>query len=233
MKEVAFLVPICSYNNPTGKLEDQHFYKIFYSTLTSTKYDYKIRIFAGYNNDDQVYSKVENRETIQDLINPIDNVHITWIEFNDEYRGKPTHIWNDLGYKAMMMGYDYMFACGDDIAFPKSNGWIGSMIKKLKSTNNLGIAGGDSGNPNLPMTQFMIHRKHFEIFSWIFPPQIVAWFCDNWIQEVYPKKYVHYLPDVKLLNLGGQPRYQPKDDSKLCKALIRRYRPVINKQINS
>mgnify|MGYP003631275549 FL=1 len=227
MKEVALLVPICSYNNPQGKLNDQHFVKIFLDTLLTQKYDYKIRIYVGYNNDDPIYSNVDHRESIQNRINEIENIHISWKEFGEEIKGKPTWIWNALARHAIVNGYEYMYACGDDISFPKDSGWIGRMIKKLKSTNNIGIAGGDSGNPNLPLTQFMIHKNHYDLFSWIFPPMIHNWFCDNWIQEVYPKAYVHYIPDIKVLNCGGDPRYVPKDDRKLCGILIRRYRPTI------
>jgi hypothetical protein len=233
MKEVAFLIPICSFNLPEGKVEEQHFYKILLSSILPYNYNYNIRLFLGYNDTDPVYSKLKNREYIDDMINQKENVHVTWQVFNEEYLGKPTHIWNDLCYKALMMGYEYSFVCGDDISFPKDTGWIGRMIKGLKSTDNLGIAGGDSGNPSLPMTQFMIHKKHFEMFSFVFPPQIHAWHCDNWVQEVYPKKYVHYFPDIKVWNCGGQPRYNPKNDRKLCDMLVRRHKPRVIREISS
>ena len=124
-----------------------------------------------------------------------------------------------------------MFACGDDIQFPKQKEWLGVMIKKLKSTQNLGIAGGDSGKPNLPMTQFLFHKRHLEIFGFVFPPPIHNWFCDNWIQEVYPQKYVHYCEQYKLLNTGGAPRYRPKNDRGLCDALVKRYRPTFIRHV--
>ena len=91
---------------------------------------------------------------------------------------------------------------------------------------------GDSGNPNLPMTQFLIHKTHIQTFGWIFPPLIWNYFCDDFLNELYPKKYIHYSPELKLLNLGGTPRYNPKQDRKLCDMLLKRHRPAVNRLIN-
>ena len=232
MKKVAFLVPACSYNNPEGDLNDQHLVKIFMRSLLAHTPDFDIRIYIGFNNDDPLYSHEENRVELSSRIYDNFNIHISWYEFSNEYRGKPTWIWNDLTQRAINDNYHYMFACGDDIQFPKQKDWLGVMIKKLKSTNNIGIAGGDSGNPNLPMTQFLFHKTHYDIFSFLYPAMIHAWFCDNWIQEVYPKKYVHYCEQYKLLNLGGKPRYDPKDDRALCDMLVKRYKPTIIRKIS-
>ncbi len=232
MKEVAFLVPICSYNNPTGEVEEQHFDKLFLTSFLKHQYDCKVRIYCGYNDDDPVYSNEDNRTKIQDKINLVGDVHITWISLTEEYKGKPAQIWTELSKHAIVEGYEYLFIVGDDIVFPNDNGWIIRMIKSLKTSDNIGIAAGDSGNPNLPMTQFMIHKKHYDMFGWIFPPQIDAWFCDNWIQEIYPKKNIHYFPEYKLLNKGGEPRYRPKDDRRLCAMLVKRHKPRVIRELN-
>ena len=232
MKECAFLVPICSNNLPDGALNEQLFMKVFLKSLLLSLPDFKIRIYAGYDHDDKIYSDIDHRKIIQNKINTIDNLHITWLPVPEEFKGKPTWIWNELSKHAIIEGYEYMFACGDDIRFPKQKEWLGVMIKSLKKTNDIGIAGGDSGNPELPLTQFLFHKNHYDMFGFIFPEQIHAWFCDNWIQEVYPKKYVHYFEQYKLLNEGGPPRYEPKNDKNICNLLVKRYKSTIIRKIN-
>ena len=55
MKQVAFLVPTCSYNLPDSPVHEQHLVKIFIKSLLSYTPDFDIRIFIGYNDDDKVY----------------------------------------------------------------------------------------------------------------------------------------------------------------------------------
>ena len=47
-----------------------------------------------------------------------------------------------------------------------------------------------------------------ELFGYYFPPEIINWFCDDWINEVY-RGINHFYPLQKHLciNIGGQPRY--------------------------
>ena len=225
MKEVAFVIPTCSYNLPDEPVLNQHLYKIFLTSLRDNCPDFIINLYLGYNTKDKIYNDTDNQMLVKATCILQPNIKFNWFEMSDDTIGKPTWIWNELSKKAVQDGNDYLFVCGDDIVFPKQKEWLGVMIKKLKSNNNMGIAGGDSGNPNLPMTQFLISKKHLEIFDFVFPSMIHNHYCDNWILEVYPKKYIHYCEQYKLLNMGGQPRYTPKDDKGLYKMLVKRYRP--------
>jgi hypothetical protein len=230
--KLAFVIPTCSYNSEDKPLEDQHLIRVFLKSLICQKMDTKIKLYLGYNDDDKIYCDANNRFLTQGntFLNP--NITYEWIQFNNDYKGKPTHIWNVLTKKAIQDGYDYLYLCGDDISLSTDNGWFNVMRKSLKKNKNIGIAGGDSGNPNLPMTQFLIHKTHYEIFDFVFPPLIENWFCDNWIQEVYPNRYVNYFPQYRFPNLGGTPRYQPKDDEKLCSLLVKRYKSRVIHEIN-
>ena len=232
MKKLAIIVPTCSYNDPDAHVYEQLLSKVFMESLLTSCPEYDIKIYLGYNNDDKVYTEFDNRLLIEAKAVQHKNLSFEWYMFDDNYKGKPTHIWNDLSRYAFVDGYEYHYACGDDIMFPKDKGWIGKMIKDLKKNNNLGICAGDSGNPHLPMTQFLYHKKHYDLFSWIYPPVIENWGCDNWIQEVYPKKYVLYYPQYRFYNLGGKPRYEVKFNENFIKALIKRYRPIINRHLS-
>lgn len=232
MQDIAFLIPVCSYNLPDADIKEQHLYKIFLESLLNAVPEMNIKIYLGYNDDDKVYTNFDNRLAVMAKAVMHKNISFEWLMFDDKYKGKPTHIWNELSKHAIVDGFDYMYACGDDIIFPKDRFWAASMIKKLKKNNNIGIAAGDSGNPNLPMTQFLLHKKHYDIFSWIFPPSIENWGCDNWIQDVYPDKYVLYFPHYRFYNVGGEPRYEVKFSEEFVAALVRRYRPTIVRTIS-
>jgi len=231
-KKLAFLVPICSYNLPDDKVEEQHFYKIFLESLVNAVPDLEIKIYLGYNDDDKVYSEFDNRLLVMARTVMFKNIKFEWYKFDDKYKGKPTWIWNDLSRYAIVDGFDYMYACGDDIIFPKDKGWASCMINNLSKNRNVGICAGDSGNPNLPMTQFLLNKRHYDMFSWIFPPGIENWGCDNWIQEVYPTKFVLYFPNYRFYNMGGKPRYDVKFSEEYVNALVRRYRPTIIRSIS-
>jgi hypothetical protein len=114
---------------------------------------------------------------------------------------------------------------------PNDIGWLGCFINKLKKNKNIGWAAGWSNNDQIP-TQFLVHKSHYDIFGFFYPPQIHAWYCDNFMAEIYPNRFRVWLKSYPLLNLGGDPRYIPENDSKLCEILVRRYKPKLNSYLN-
>jgi len=230
MTQVCFIVPATTNRRDWKEVEETDLWSILCQSLSiAPPLNIDLTVFVGFDSDDAIYSVLENRLKFNAVF---DKFKIEWYEFDGSYKGKPTWIWNSLGDIAVNKGFEWIKALGSDIAMPKDRCWLGKMINDLKKSKKMGIAGGDSGNPNLPMTQFLIHKTHIQIFGWIFPPQIHNYFCDNWIQEVYPKKFIHYSPQYKLFNLGGSPRYDPKNDRKLCDMLLKRHRPAVNRWIN-
>jgi hypothetical protein len=229
MTRIAFLVPATTHKRDWTDYTETDLYMFLMKSLEEhPPSGVEITILVGYDHDDTMYSVAENRMRF----NAVFPFTIKWYEYDGSYKGKPTWIWNSLGDIAVNQGFEWMKALGSDIIVPKDKGWIGKMINDLKKSKKVGISAGDSGNPELPMTQFLIHKTHIQIFGWIFPPQIENWGCDNWIQEVYPEKYVHYSPHLKLLNLGGSPRYEIKFSRKYIDALVKRHKPSVNRWIN-
>jgi hypothetical protein len=46
------------------------------------------------------------------------------------------------------------------------------------------------------------------LFGYYFPPEIINWFCDDWINEIYIRINSFYpLSNYKCNNVGGNPRY--------------------------
>jgi hypothetical protein len=220
--KIAFIIPSTSNDRDWSDFKDTYLNRIIGKTIPKT---YNIKLFVGYNDDDPLYSKPEQR------VDNIDNILIEWISFGPEYKGNPCGIWNTLGHIAVKQNYEYLMVLGDDISMPTNEIWLEVFINKLKENNNIGFSAGWSNNDQIP-TQFVIHKKHLEIFGWIYPPLIKNWFCDNWMSDLYGNKYGNWLKEYHLLNVGGEPRYTPNNDKNLCQILVKKHRSILYKYLN-
>ena len=212
MIPIAFIVPATTNQREWTDVMETDLYMFLCQSLEiNPPQGVQITLLIGYDYNDKIYSVFENRQKFNALF---------------------TKFKNSLGDIAINQGFEWIKALGSDIVTPKDLGWVCKMINDLKKSHRIGISAGDSGNPELPMTQFLIHKTHIQTFGFIFPKEIENWGCDNWIQEVYPKKFVHYSPELKLLNVGGSPRYEIKFSRKFIDALVKRHRPTISRRIN-
>ena len=219
-KNTAFLIPTTSRNREWTTIEDSYLFQ----SLSILNKNYKdITIYVGVDRDDEFY-----KNNIQELKQKLNNL-IFKIYFEDYEKGNVVSIWNHLGNTAHHDGFELFYVIGDDIVYLDNKEWLQKMCKKLIDNNGIGFSAGDSGNPQLPMTQFLISRKHLELFGNVFNPMLKNWHSDNWLNELYPKKYIYYFPEIKLLNNGGSPRYIPEDHSRLYKMLVKRDRKILRK----
>jgi len=212
--KVAFCVPSTSKNRNWKTLEETYLYSIFLPSIVCLKQDFDIQVYIGYDTDDKLYSNVSLSDTYNEI-------NLNWINF-DDCKGNPCKIWNELTKRAIDDGIDYIQIGGDDIMYDKRKEWLGKFIKLLKKNHNVGYSAGYSNNDRIP-TQFLLHKKHYEHFGWIFPPQIHNWFCDDFIAGLYKNKG-NWIKEYKHYNMGGDPRYTPNNDKKLCEMLINRHR---------
>lgn len=214
MKTIAFLIPSTTRNrNYWNTLEDTYLYK-----LQKIFTEYEITYFIGYDKDDRIYSKEEERNKIK----------ANWIECNFE-KGNVVAVWNHL-FEISHSKFDYYWIVGDDIKYPnKPIDIFKPLCLSLDENNGIGISGVYNGNPGLPMTQFLITDKHYDIFKFVFPSKLTNWFCDNWMLELY-KDHTFY-HRISAPNTGGQPRYKPIDDGKLATYLSKQYRRYLHSYI--
>ena len=226
MTKVAFIVPSTTNKREWSSVKDTYLFNILMSELhNKPPIDCDITLFVGYNIDDKIYSIMEERMTCNAIF---DNFKIEWIPFNDEYKGKPTHIWNELAKVALHKGFEYMKVLGDDITLPNDAYWLTSFINKLKKNNNIGFVAGYSNNDQIP-TQFLVHKTHLDIFECVYPHEIANWGCDNWMYDIYPTKYGLWLKNYNLFNVGGSPRYDIVWNEKYINAIVKRYKPRFNR----
>ena len=210
--KVAFCIPSTSNKRDWKTTGDTYLCKYLLPSLNcifNGNSNIDIEIYIGYDHDDKLYSNIQLPNNIS-YNKKITN--LKWLEFNG-YKGNPCGIWNELA-KVAFKTNEYVFICGDDIVLSQESNWLQVFIDKLKNNNNIGYSAGWSNNNNIP-TQFLLHRTHFDIFDYIFPPEIHNWYCDNYMKELYDNGHSNWMWEYKHINAGGQPRYEPtKPDDK-------------------
>jgi hypothetical protein len=214
----AFLVPSTTRNTDWTSIEETHLHNILFRTLDKHPPPVPISVFVGYDEDDPIYSNEEERLKLNAIYM---RFRIIWIPFRPD-PGNVVAVWNGLMKVAMKHGFQWFKILGDDIRLPNDPSWLRVFQKAIVKQNYIGWAAGYSNNDNIA-TQFLIHRTHWEIYEFVFPPLIKNWYCDDWMNEIYPEKYKTWRKDYPLLNVGGLPRYNPKNDRKLCDMLLRRH----------
>lgn len=222
-KDIAFLVPTTSNKRDWKSFTESYLNKIFLPSITILTHNYNITVYIGYDDDDKLYSNI-------DLPDSYDDISLKWIDFDKSFKGKPTHIWNSLAYTCINDGFEYYQVCGDDIRFDPNPNWLTIFINKLKENDNIGYSAGYSNNFAIP-TQFLLHKNHYEMFGWVYPPEITEWQCDDFIYHLYEnngswfKGFNHY-------NVGGEPRYTPTNPVELRVKLVELHKKTLNQKLN-
>lgn len=215
----AFLVPSTTRNRQWETIEETYLYSILCRTLDKHTPDCDITLYVGYDADDPIYKKEEERLKLNAIFMKF---NIVWIEFKPD-PGNVVAVWNGLFKIAMKHGFEWFKILGDDIRLPNDPSWLRVFQKALVKNNYVGWSAGYSNNDKIA-TQFLIHRTHWQIYEFVFPPLIKNWYCDDWLNMIYPDKYKNWRKDYPLLNVGGEPRYKPNNDKRLCETLVRRHK---------
>jgi len=221
---VAFCVPTTSRARGWKTLDETYLFSILLPSVDILTNDFDIELYIGHDTDDPLYNSV----TLPDKCG---DIKMNWYSFNN-CQGNPCQIWTELAKRAATDGIEYFKILGDDIQLDGRKEWLGVFIKKLKKNNNIGYSAAYSNNDKIP-TQFLIHKKHLEIFNFVFPPQIHNYFCDDFMYGLYGSRYGNWMKEYKHYNLGGQPRYIPRDDRKLAEMLINRHKKTLRKYLNN
>ena len=189
------------------------------STLNSiceTVQDFlSLRIYVGIDEDDPFYKNERNRSFFET------NYNVQFM-ITSAAKGHVTKIWNELAKKAISENCEYLFQCGDDITFHRS-GWLEECKYVLKSKQNIGMTGPLTNQNSQIITQCFVHRTHYDILGYFFPEEIKNWFCDDWINELYPSLRIcnSYNCDNKVVANEHEPaRYEAVNCRSLCTELV-------------
>tara|TARA_R110000787_G_scaffold54744_1_gene127042 strand:+ start:40 stop:759 length:720 start_codon:yes stop_codon:yes gene_type:complete len=223
----AFLVPSTTRNREWKTIEETYLYTILCRTLDKHTPPVDIVLYVGYDSNDPIYSKDEERLKLNAIFIKF---KIVWVKFKPD-PGNVVAVWNGLLKRAMGDGFDWFKILGDDIRLPNDPSWLRVFQKAIVANDYIGWSAGYSNNDNIA-TQFLIHKTHYQIYEFVFPPLIKNYFCDDWMNMIYPEKYKYWRKDYPLLNCGGQPRYDPRNDKKLCEMLVKRYKRDLPEFLN-
>jgi hypothetical protein len=207
MTKIGVLIPSTSNGRDWKSCHQSYLYNLTLKTflLTYDK-DYNYVFYIGIDRGDRIYDSSDEKNEIQRFVSIMKNVELEFVYMDGVEKGHLTKMWNILFQKAYDDGCDYFFQCGDDICF-KTSGWVKDSITVLQNHNNVGMTGPINNNPRI-LTQSFVSRKHMDVLGYYFPEEIINWFCDDWINEMY-KGVNRFFPLVhhRCDNLGGNPRY--------------------------
>lgn len=210
--KVGIIIPCTSYQRNWATVEESYLYNVTLKTflLTYDK-DHNYMFFIGIDRGDRIYDNEANKEKLTRFCSVMKNINIVFTYMDGITKGHLTVMWNVLFEKAYEDQCDYFFQCGDDIKFT-TKGWINDCIKTLKDSDNIGLTGPINNNARI-LTQSFVSRKHMDLFGYYFPPEIINWCCDDWINFVYMKMNKFYpLRQHFCDNIGGRPRYQVNNE---------------------
>lgn len=210
--KIAILIPSTSKGRDWATYKDTYLYEKTLKTMLLT-YDkeHTYQLYIGIDVGDRIYDTESVKHQIHRFVSIIQNVEIEFVYMTGIPKGHLTVMWNRLFQKAYDAGFDYFFQCGDDIEF-KTAGWTNACIDALAKSDGIGVAGPINNNARI-LTQSFVSRKHMDLFGYYFPPEIINWCCDDWINDVYKGIGAFYpLSNHLCINVGGPPRYDINND---------------------
>ena len=206
--KIGILIPSTSKNRDWKTIEESYLYKhTLKSFLLTYDKEHTYVFYIGIDRNDMVYDNGDNKNSLNRFCSIMKNTSIEFHYMENVAKGHLTIMWNQLFKTAYSDGCEYFFQCGDDIEF-KTNGWINECVRTLQQSNGIGLVGPINNNTRI-LTQGFVSRKHMDLFGYYFPPEIINWFCDDWINGVY-RDIQHFYPlkNHLCINVGGQPRYE-------------------------
>merc|ERR1719271_1650025 len=94
---------------------------------------------------------------------------------------------NHIAQVAFDSGADFLCRVNDDSEFV-SGGWTSRAVQSLASMSprNVGVVGPQckEGKQGI-MTHDFVHKTHYDIFGYYYPPEFKNWCTDDWITNVY------------------------------------------------
>jgi hypothetical protein len=223
MPTLALTIPTTSHRTKWQKPEDSHLVTILLPSLRQTQdIDHEFRLYLGIDFDDKFYQNPECQEAIQRLY---PEFSLKFMTMPPEIpKGHLTKMWNLLVTQAYHEGCDYFYLTGDDIRLT-TPGWFKHAARLMKEHDDIGFTGPMNQNGKTSIiTQTIVSRRHYEIFGYAFPEEIKNWYCDDWINLVYPTEYIYRMDEYHCYNLGGAERYKIVHAEKLCQEVAMRDR---------
>ena len=209
--KIGILIPCTSNGREWKNFKDTYLFNItMKSFLLTYNKEHNYIFYIGVDRNDPIFDNKKIKKEFVRFIQIMKNTDIRFYYVDEAAKGHLTKMWNILFKIAYKDNCDYYFQCGDDIEFC-TKGWINDCINTLKKNNNVGICGPINNNMRI-LTQCFVSKKHYEIFNYFFPEEIINWCCDDWINDVYKPHHFFPVGNHYCDNKGGKPRYLINND---------------------
>jgi hypothetical protein len=210
--KIAILIPSTSKNRSWAHYRETYLYeKTIRTFLLTYDKEHEYCFYIGIDEGDRIYDNDSVKTQLMRFVSIMKGVQLEFVYMSGITPGHLTVMWNRLFDKALADGNDYFFQCGDDIEF-QTKGWVNACIEALGKSGGLGVAGPINNHPRI-LTQSFVSRKHYDLFGYYFPPEIINWCCDDWINDVYKGLGLFYpIQQHSCINVGGDPRYHINND---------------------
>ncbi len=203
--KIAILIPSTTNQRDWNCITETYLYKSIISFVGKYNPDYQYKFYIGVDTDDKIYSVQSHKNKIYELCREL-NVGIQFYPIDkNTHKGYLSIIWNTLYKKSIEEKNDYFWVTGDDIIY-NSDGWLDNCINALEKTKGIGCSGCFNGN-NRILTQFLITKKHYDIFSYCYHPHIKNWGVDDVLHFTYAPAFLN-ICEGQCINAGGDPRYE-------------------------
>lgn len=231
-KKIAILIPTTSKKRNYKNFKDTDFYKFTLSSFLKT-YDkeHNYTFFLGIDKDDTFFMNQEIQNSFIRMNKVLHNVNIKFITFNPS-DGNVVWIWNELFKKAIAEDFDYYHQTGDDIEYLDKE-WVNRCITEIDCMDGVGVCGHtDWGRKQICpedklLTQSFVGKSHWLIFGNYFHPYIRNWYCDDYITYLYDQATRARQIPHRIINRGGEPRYNVVECGEIAKKLVEKDLPKI------
>jgi len=209
--KIGCIIPSTSKGRDWESIEESYLYGTTLKSFVETcNNEHTYTFYIGIDKNDPIYDNDQNKEIIQSFCPDMD-MKFEFVYMDGIQPGHLTLMWNRLFELAYRDNCDYFFQCGDDIDF-KTKNWINDCIAALEKSDGIGLTGPINNNSKI-LTQTFVSVKHMELFGYYFPEEIINWFCDDWINDIYKDIERFYpLHNHICINMGGNPRYNINND---------------------
>lgn len=218
--KIGILIPSTSNKRDWKTFDDTYLIKhTLKSFLITYNNEHEYTFYIGIDKGDRIYDDKDIQNQILRFVSVMKNINLEFVYMTDIEKGHLTVMWNILFDKAFNDNCNYFFQCGDDIQFTTKN-WVNDCINILQNNNNIGVTGPLNNNARI-LTQTFVSRRHKTLFGYFFPPEIINWCCDDWINIVYRNIHAFFpLNNHFCNNVGGQPRYDINNSKEFMEANI-------------
>ena len=198
------------YSNVIHLKDSPYFTDLLTTFCLTASENYCYTFYVAYDYNDPVLSLPQGRFTFLNSFRDVTdkthcqkriNINVKFVNCN--YTGRPARSQND----AMMAGYEdkmeYYFMVNDDTYFNTRN-WAEPLTKALQAMTPpyVGTTGPtQKGGNSRIMTYNFAHRTHIDIFGYFYPPEIITWNGDSWIDGLYRPHNSYKHPGVHVIHV--------------------------------